>query len=77
MKVAILIFLFTMQLRLSEVVIGTRKIFLKLCAGNKASGLEAHITPESFYLGLHKVGVDVGEAESQQLFEALDRDKVG
>ena len=68
---------FAIQLRLSEVVLGTRKIFLTLCAGDKASGLEAHITPESFHLGLRKVGVEVGEGESQQLFEALDRDKAG
>ena len=66
-----------MQLRLSEVVLATRKIFLKLCAGDEASGLEAHITSGSFHHGLHKVGVEVGEGESQQLFEALDRDKVG
>lgn len=66
-----------MQLRLSEVVVGTRKIFLELCAGDKSSGLEAYITPQSFHLGLHKVGVEVGEAESQRLFEALDQDKVG
>lgn len=54
---------------------GTRKIFLQLSTREAPIGLGAYITPESFHVGLHKLGITLNEAESEQLFDELDRDK--
>ena len=56
---------------------GSQKIFHKLCSKDDPACLGAYITSESFDQGLHRLGVDVGDGESQQLFDNLNRDKTG
>ena len=65
------------QLRLSEVVEGTRKIFLELSSGHECSGSGAFITKDSFHHGIHRLGVSATETETERFFEELDRDKAG
>ena len=69
--------LIDIQLRLSEVVVGKRKIFLELSSGDKCSGSGAFITSESFLRGIHKLGLTAEEAERENLFEELDKDNSG
>ena len=64
-------------MRLSEVITGAKRIFLELSAGEAGRNLRvAHITADSLHRGLHRLGLSVGETESQHIFEELDRDQV-
>ena len=56
---------------------GSQKIFHKLCSRDDPTCVGAYITNESFDRGLHRLGVDVGGAESQRLFDNMNRDKTG
>ena len=64
-----------LQLRLSEVVAGTHKIFRGLA--DSGDILRAHITPESFHRGLQEMGVDLAPSETDKLFKDLDANDKG
>ena len=56
---------------------GSQKIFQKLCSTDDPSGVASYITQDSFDQGLHNLGLDIREAECQQLFDNMNRDKKG
>jgi proline dehydrogenase len=62
-------------LKLSEVVEGTRHMFLDLADGNDVC--TAQVTPQSFHSGLRAKSIMVSQSEADDLYRKIDTDHKG